>query len=264
MSSPTILSYLHEFSSLSGLSVLLSCAVGLSDNKECSEPSEVAVVLDKTLFYPGGGGQPCDIGILEGPDWKIKVTSVRFNTHRQVVHQGKIDYSSNDSLSSKGNNMPAVGCSVRQHVDAQTRGLHSRLHTAGHILDIALLDVLHHNDKMSVYKANHHPVGSAVEYSGTLPSLVGNKTAAKETKSAFIRELEDTCNAIVEQDCRVHLSLQTSSTDGNPLRHMWVEGYDRKIPCGGTHISHLREIGKMSIRKIETKSGVTRVAYSVS
>ena len=89
------------------------------------EDGRTAVVLEATLLYPQGGGQPADHGRLESDGGSWTVTDCRF-VDGEVLHIG-----------AEPPPFP-VGARVRQRVDAARRALYSRLHSAGHVVDLAV------------------------------------------------------------------------------------------------------------------------------
>jgi len=82
--------------------------------------TEDGVVLDKTTFYPGGGGQPCDFGTLTAGDQTWDVTKVK-RVGGQIVHF-------------VADEKPAVGTAVTGQLDWERRYKLMRTHTAMHIL----------------------------------------------------------------------------------------------------------------------------------
>ena len=84
--------------------------------------TDLGVELDRTAFYPGGGGQPADTGTLTGPD----------GTTYEVVGLKRVDGALIHRLA--GNARPAVGDAVRGEIDWEHRYLLMRTHTAMHIL----------------------------------------------------------------------------------------------------------------------------------
>ncbi|MFY9463074.1 MAG: alanine--tRNA ligase-related protein [Candidatus Sungiibacteriota bacterium] len=90
------------------------------------ENGKVVVMLDATIFYPQGGGQPYDTGAIESGVGRFIVQDTRF-TDGIVKHIGHFE-----------TGMFAVGEQVELSVDADRRALHSRLHSAGHVVDMAV------------------------------------------------------------------------------------------------------------------------------
>ena len=161
------------------------------------------------------------------------------------------------------------GTEMAYEVDAEVRQLHNRLHSAGHVMDLALLDVLGHSVSLSVLKAYHFPAGPSVEYKGTLSFATPNE------KKAFMKKLQDACNDLIARDLMVNISFDASTEfledeqrgtrvpNDKALRFMSVTGFDRLIACGGTHVSSLSELKGMTIRKVEVRNGITRIGYNV-
>ena len=89
------------------------------------ENGRAVIILDQTIFYPQGGGQPYDKGLIEGPSGKFLVEEVRF-VDGVVKHMGTLE----------GTLKP--GDEVKCSVDEARRTLHSRLHSGGHVLDMAV------------------------------------------------------------------------------------------------------------------------------
>jgi misacylated tRNA(Ala) deacylase len=85
------------------------------------DPDGHRVRLERTAFYPGGGGQPCDLGTLEAPDGALAVTAVRRD-------RGPIWHTL------EGDQLPTVGTEVLGRLDWSRRHALMRTHTALHVL----------------------------------------------------------------------------------------------------------------------------------
>ena len=96
-------------------------------------PRRYAVVLDRTVAYPAGGGQPSDTGRLVNGDVVFSIDSVVAGKEDGVVrHVGAFE---------EGAAPFAVGDEVTVKVDQDARVLHARVHSAGHLLDVAMANV---------------------------------------------------------------------------------------------------------------------------
>lgn len=113
----TKLLYLENFT-------LLTCEAKVINVSEENDRS--VVLLDQTVFYPQGGGQPYDKGGIKGPAGKFLVEEVRF-ADGVVKHIGKFE---------SGNFQ--IDENVKCAVDEPRRALHSRIHSAGHVVDMAV------------------------------------------------------------------------------------------------------------------------------
>ncbi len=180
-----------------------------------------AVVCDRTVFHPQGGGQPSDIGWIN----EVVVRKV-IHTPEAIVHLCEA----------------ALGGEVSMAVDAKTRRLHSRLHSAGHIIGFVGDEYGWH-----ATKGNHFPGESRVVFEPQNPEAIQLTEA---------EVLQSEVNALISQ------KLERRITEIDGLRYVtW--GDLRAYPCGGTHVANTEEIGKVCISKIKMKKGQITVSYSL-
>jgi alanyl-tRNA synthetase len=215
------------------------------------QEGRVVVILDQTVFYPQGGGQPFDQGHISSDDALFFVEDVRF-IDGLVYHYGHFDHG-------KFTDGQTVSCEV----DPIRRGLHSRLHSAGHVIDMVLkrLEI-----NWVPGKGYHFPQGPYVEYIGELGEVDREELKLK---------IENVCNDIISEDVKTKLEFisPVQAEDrgfevpgnivesGKPIRIVFYGDFG--ILCGGTHVSHLSEIGEMTIRKIKPEGKNIRVGYDV-
>ena len=214
--------------------------------------SNQSIILDSTIMYPQGGGQPYDLGVLTQDDIVFKVSEVRFKDG-VVYHIGKFE-----------SNSFATNSVVQVHVDSERRLLNARLHTAGHLVDDALFSL---NYKLHPLKGYHYPDGPYVEYEGEL----------KGDLTQIAKEVEVKINEIIKTNYNVHNEIVNSIEelkfkcmyipshipDGKPIRIVYVSDPSKGQPCGGTHVKSLLEVGNVLIPKIKIKSSNTRVSYQI-
>lgn len=193
--------------------------------------SFAVVILEDTIFHPQGGGQPADQGSIESDRAVMQVTHVKKRDDGSIEHIG-----------TPIEGTFAVGDQVTCLVDTAARVLHSRLHSAGHLLDVAL-------DQLGIdwqpSKGYHFMDGPYVEYqTHTVPAP---DLAQKIKEQAALLIAQNIPTAIELQDARriVHLA-------------------GKAVPCGGTHVQATGEIGEILIRNIKRKPGVIRISYSIS
>lgn len=144
---------------------------------------------------------------------------------------------------------------MTQKVDDAKRNYHSRLHTGGHIVGLAM-ELL--KSDMKKVKANHFPGEACMEYEGLLYN---------DDKPAIQAKVDE----LVERDLPILISWvedgaevegRGAGRDG-PVCVACIGGLDRN-PCGGTHVSTTGLVGTVTIRKISRQKGVSRVSYEVS
>lgn len=214
-----------------------------------TDDGRITLVLDQTVFYPQGGGQPCDTGFINTADGKFVVEQVRF-VDGQVQHTGHFEQGSID-----------VGQVVECVVDCERRLLNSRIHSAGHVIDVAV-DQLGFTWQLG--KGYHFPQGPYVEYSGVAP----------EDRDALARAIEDACHALIAQ--KLSVSFIFAEKKDLPTLCAHVPDYlpeDKPVrvvkfgasgtPCGGTHVVNLGDIGTITIRKIKVSGNIIRISYAV-
>lgn len=196
------------------------------------------IILDKTVFYPQGGGQPFDMGFIQKENNIFHVEEVRFQDGH-VLHIGRFD---------SGRFM--AGDMVECLVDNERRLLNTKLHSAGHVIDMAIT-MLDYGWKP--VKGFHFPEGPYVEY-----EVVDENLDQERIKEA----IENQCLQIIDSDLSVHIDFDTTEhLSGKPRRI--ISFGDFSVPCGGTHVSSLKEIGNITIRKIKLKKNRLKISYSL-
>lgn len=205
------------------------------------------VVLDRTYFYPTGGGQITDTGRLG----EVPVVEVA-RTGRWVLH--KLETPAN----------LATGARVHGHIDGPRRVQLMQHHTATHLLNGALRELL-----------GPH-VWQAGAYKGTDAARI-DVTHFRALTTAELRAVERRVNAIVREDRPVKSYFESrgeaerrfgfglyqgGAVPGRELRIVEVEGFDVEA-CGGTHCTHTSEVGLVTILGSERiQDGIVRLNYA--
>jgi misacylated tRNA(Ala) deacylase len=206
---------------------------------------EEGLVLDRTVFYPQGGGQAGDAGVLTAGEATISI----MDTRKHKTQQGAIAHvpASGADLSAF-----AVGTRVTAQIDAARRQAHMRFHTATHLL-CALVP---------------HPVdGCSITAGYARLDFHMNEPLDKEALTAGIQRLVSEAHPVrhswiteAELDAKPQLvrsmSVQPPRGQGR-VRVLEIEGVDLQ-PCGGTHVANTADIGAVIVTKIEKKSAMTR------
>ena len=206
---------------------------------------ERGVQLDRTVFYPHGGGQAGDRGELVLADGRaIAIADTRKGEQPgQVVH---VLASAEDAAAF------VVGAPVRARIDVARRRAHMRFHTATHLL-CALIP--HPVDGCSITadyaRLDFHmtdPLDKALIEAG-LDRLVAE---AHPVSQRWISDAELDANPGLVRS----MSVQPPRGSGR-VRLLQIDGVDLQ-PCGGTHVANTAEIGALVVKKIEKKSASTR------
>jgi len=201
------------------------------------------VILNRTVFYATGGGQPGDSGALAASAGEIAIaTAVYGDDKSEIVH-----------VPNEGAALPEPGDTVTAAIDWQRRHKHMRIHTALHLLSVVL----------------PFPVtgGSISETAGRLDFDVEGELPDKPA-------IEERLNALVAADYSVSdewISDEELLAQPDLVKTMKVKppmgtGSVRLVrigdidlqPCGGTHVRSTGEIGPLALGKIESKGRQNR------
>lgn len=210
---------------------------------------EGGIILDQSIFYPTGGGQPGDSGTLGWEGGKIDIaTTIKGEAGTIIL------------VPAEPQPLPPVGVQVMQSLNWERRHRHMRMHTALHLLSVVIA----------------RPVtGGAIDAEGgrldfDMPDAPADKAA-----------LEDTLNRLIGCDFAVSTEwMSQAELAANPalVKTMLVAppkgaGRIRLVrigagqntadvqPCGGTHVQNTSQIGAVRIGKIEKKGKQNRRVY---
>ncbi|MBR9841891.1 MAG: alanyl-tRNA editing protein [Rhodobacteraceae bacterium] len=217
-----------------------------AEAKVVAHTPEGGIVLDRTVFYPTGGGQPGDSGKLSWAGGAVSIAT--------TVKAGGEDVA---LVPAEPVALPAVGSTVMQEIDWERRHRHMRVHTALHLLSVVI----------------------------PLPVTGGAITAEKGRLDFAMQEapddreaLDEAMNALIERDLVVWehwISDEDLAANPGLVKTMSVKpptgsGQVRLVgigrganrvdlqPCGGTHVARTSEIGRVRIGKIENKGRQNR------
>ncbi|MFC6722578.1 alanine--tRNA ligase [Halobacteriaceae archaeon SHR40] len=206
------------------------------------------VVLDQTMFYPEGGGQPADHGVLSTDDLTTDVTDV------QIV---------GDVVIHRTEDNPGKGDFVRGKIDSRRRRRHMRHHTATHLVGHAARQVL----------------GDHIRQAGAQKSEDSARLDVKHYESITreqVKEIELLANELVMENA----SVDQEWLDRNEAEESYgFDIYQGGIPqgeqirliharedtqaCGGTHVSRTGDVGAIKILGTERiQDGVIRLTYA--
>lgn len=204
-------------------------------------------LLDQTIFYPQGGGQPSDQGVIIGSNFQLGVKSVR-----QIG--AEIRHYLNDPIQDTLNDN-SVSCLINKNM----RILNAKYHTAGHLLG-NIVEMFY--PALKAIKGHSFPKEAYVEFNGSVMPDINELQAAlnqaiSKGHATTVFEIDP---LTFEQK---YYKLPYQIPDNKVFRVMQIENYP-PVPCGGTHLATIGEIGDMVLSKIKTKSGITRISYEVT
>jgi len=142
-------------------------------------------------------------------------------------------------------------------IDKDRRIKNAKAHSAGHLIDCAVTILAL---PLKPTKGYHFPEGPNVEYEGTIDT--SPETIQK--LQAIIDELMAKNNTVIIEDISADQAAKQGLfvPVGKKARIVAFEGFDG-CGCGGTHVGSAKEIGKIIIRKIKTKNGITKISYDM-
>jgi Ser-tRNA(Ala) deacylase AlaX len=209
------------------------------------------IELDRTVFYPLGGGQAGDSGTLTLEDGTtLRVVDARKSkrvgaTPDDTLHV--LDAADRERLE-----LLAVGTVVRADIDWERRYRHMRFHTATHLLCAVVKELVDGCSITADYARLDFAMTALLEKSAVQDGLDGLIAAAHEVSSEWVTDAEMVANPQLVK------SMSVSPPMGfGRVRLLRVHDVDLQA-CGGTHVRNTREIGAMRVAKIEKKSARTR------
>jgi misacylated tRNA(Ala) deacylase len=207
------------------------------------------VVLDRSLFYPTGGGQPGDGGTLEWDGGVMQVaTTVKGDAGAVVL------------VPAEGEALPPVGAEVTQRLDWDRRYGHMRVHTALHLLSVVI--------PLEVSGGSIGAEKGRLDFN--MPEAPQDKEALQAELQALIdRDLPVTEDWITDAELDANPQLVKTMSVSPPrgagkVRLVQIgQGADQVDlqPCGGTHVARTGEIGLIRLGKVEKKGKQNRRVY---
>jgi misacylated tRNA(Ala) deacylase len=205
------------------------------------------VVLDRSAFHPGGGGQVCDLGTLEHAGGVVAVTSI------EVVDDATWHVLADPRLVLVGD--------VVARVDAAHRSRVAQLHTDSHVLN-ALVYERWPGTLVTGAQINADGTGrmdfdlSAVDNDalrGLGPAVNDVIRRGPDVRAIYV----DSADAAQVAGLVRSLSVAPPPTPDGRLRVIEIDGVDRQA-CGGTHLANMAESAPFAITKVESKGARNR------
>jgi len=207
---------------------------------------EGGIVLDGTLFYAQGGGQPGDSGTLDWEGGRIRIATTVKGRDGAIV-----------LVPAEAEKMPPVGARVEQRLDWDRRHAHMKIHTALHLLSVVI--------PLPVTGGAISSEKGRLDFD--MPDAPEDKLVLQGQLNALIdRDLAVTDSWISDGELAANPGLvKTMSvqppTGAGRVRLVQIGAGKTMIdlqPCGGTHVARTGEIGKVTIAKVEKKGRQNR------
>lgn len=195
------------------------------------------IVLDRTVFYPLGGGQPGDRGYLERSDGtRTEIVDTRKGEGDAIVH-----------IAADGAALPGVGERVRACLDWDLRYKHMRMHTCMHLVGAVI--------PFGVTGGNISASKSRLDFD--MEETLDKETVNAAVNALIAQDHEVRSRWISGEELRAQPELVRTMSVSPPMqaeriRLLEIPDIDLQ-PCGGTHVRRTGEIGPVRVSKIEKK-----------
>jgi alanyl-tRNA synthetase len=198
-----------------------------------------ALTLNRTAFYPTGGGQPSDTGTLGD----ARVVECIDDEENGVLHviQGRA---------------PEVGAPVKGRIDWPRRLDHIQQHTGQHILSQAFVTLF--NGPTRSFRVLHDSCEIDVELTNPTNEII--ERAVELANNVIWEDRLITINSVTAEEA-AKLPLRKEPSRDGELRLIEIEGFDL-TPCGGTHAYRTGEVGMIAVRGWERAKGLTRIEFA--
>lgn len=209
--------------------------------------NDEGVILNRTVFYPGGGGQPCDFGTLSNEESEWTVNKVK-KVAGKIVHFVEGD-------------PPAVGTAVTGQLDWERRYSLMRTHTAMHIL----CGVVWRDYAASVTGGNMDPLKGRMDFEfetmrqdlvAAIEVSVNQEVTACRPVRAEILPREDAFQ--IPDLIRTKINLLPEGI--KEVRTLELVGLDLQAD-GGTHVANTEEVGRIRVTNYKSKGRINKRIY---
>ncbi len=209
------------------------------------------IVLDRSAFYPGGGGQPPDHGVLLWGGVRTRIAGARKGDDLYL-------------LPAEGDPLPPAGTAVRGAVDDERRTALMRTHSGLHVL----CGVVFRDFGALVTGGNMEPLTARMDFN------------LDAVPPGFSQAVEEACNAELRADRKIVVRelpreeafalpdiIRTAANlvpaDVSQVRIVDIVGLDRQAD-GGTHVASTSQVGRISVVKVENKGkGFRRLRIAI-
>jgi misacylated tRNA(Ala) deacylase len=210
------------------------------------------IVLDRSAFYPGGGGQPPDHGVLLWGGVQTRIVDARKGDDISLIP-------------AEGDPLPAIGATVRGAVEDDRRTALMRTHSGLHVL----CGVVFRDFGALVTGGNMDPLTARMDFN------------LDAVPPGFKEAVEDACNAELRADRRIVVRelpreeafqipdiIRTATNlvpeDIKDVRIVDIVGLDQQAD-GGTHVASTAQVGRISVVKVENKGkGFRRLRITIN
>ncbi len=188
---------------------------------EIKKKDLLGILLDRSIFYPEGGGQPSDRGIIKGENWEFSVLKV-IEEKGNIWHFGEL----------KGD-LPKIGEQVFMELDVSLRKEYSQEHSAQHLFSA----IIERDYKYETTGFQILPEHTKIEIPLSL-----------DINLSYIKSAEEKTNFYIREGIPINIYWENENK-----RIVEIPNID-KNPCGGIHVKNTKEIGAFKVLRVYRKN----------
>lgn len=207
---------------------------------------KITVFLDSTIFYPAGGGQPSDQGLITTDTGKIEIRNVQMQ-EGAVKHEG---------LMIEGD--VSEGQEAMLELNWERRHWNMRVHSAGHVIHDVLMGI---KGGLTPIRGDH---GSKpyLEYSPEIEPEIQDRLEKEVNRVILENRTVTTKETNLDELSKIARFIPPNLPKNKPLRVLQIEGF-YAMPDGGTQVKQLGEIGEVKILSISNNQNKATIKYQV-
>lgn len=209
---------------------------------------EGIIVLDKTPFYAESGGQVGDSGVISSENGTFLVADTTKNADKIYLHTGKID-----------RGVICVGDTVKASINAELRDMTKRNHTAAHLLQAALREVLGNHVEQAGQLVNAHEVRFDFTHFNALTDTEIAKVEFLVNQFIMSATSVESLEMPIEEAKKMGAMMLFGEKYGDIVRVVKAGDFSTEF-CGGTHVTNSGQIGLFKITsESSVAAGVRRI-----
>lgn len=214
------------------------------------------IIMDRTVFFPTGGGQPCDTGTIVTPDGtSVSVIDVQEDKESGIIsHTIEIDPSEIDALQ--------VGMTVTQKLNEDRRRVNTQRHTGEHILTGAFIRLFGGANKG--FHMGGEYVTIDMDYDGKKLTEEQVRAAEKLANEVIWANLPVTVSTFPNREEASVMPTRKPVTQDGEITIVTIGDLESPhdcVACCGTHFHRTGEVGLIRIHKFEPNKGMNRIYF---
>lgn len=214
------------------------------------------IIMDRTVFFPTGGGQPCDTGTIVTPDGtSVSVVDVQEDKESGIIsHTIEIDPSETDALQ--------VGMTVTQKLNEDRRRVNTQRHTGEHILTGAFIQLFGGANKG--FHMGGEYVTIDMDYDGKKLTEEQVRAAEKLANEVIWANLPVTVSTFPNREEASVMPTRKPVTQDGEITIVTIGDLEFPhdcVACCGTHFHRTGEVGLIRIHKFEPNKGMNRIYF---